>query len=87
MEELRESREAEREKVKAQFGESYAKVQEFAIRKIINAKDDVAVLDQGKSLLFNHFSTFFSRAVSSNRQILGPNRPFLPLRNQPNPNS
>ncbi|CAG5078917.1 Oidioi.mRNA.OKI2018_I69.PAR.g9121.t1.cds [Oikopleura dioica] len=57
MEELRESREAEREKVKAQFGESYAKVQEFAIRKIINAKDDVAVLDQellvqiGKSLV------------------------------------
>ena len=47
MEELRGTREAEREKVKSEFGENYARIQEFAIRKIITMKGGLPVIDQG----------------------------------------
>ncbi|CBY08697.1 unnamed protein product [Oikopleura dioica] len=46
MEELRGTREAEREKVKSEFGENYARIQEFAIRKIITMKGGLPVIDQ-----------------------------------------
>jgi hypothetical protein len=47
MEELRETREAERQKVKNEFGENYARIQEFAIRKMITTKVGLPVIDQG----------------------------------------
>ena len=47
MEELRESREVERQKVKNEFGENYARIQEFAIRKMITTKLELPVIDQG----------------------------------------
>ena len=35
------------QKVKNEFGENYARIQEFAIRKMITTKLDLPVIDQG----------------------------------------